>query len=160
MRESHSLSPLSLALMSRRQFELYSGDSTHNRFPPYTRKSPKAPIEINYLSLSLSLVLQTITCDCEATPALQLKAFCQRGDKIETSHYRVNVNRFRARLNVVSITEKLLVDIKCDGWPEVCLNFQFKALPKVQQQVLKICGELMNFNPLILLLRAFWLRGQ
>ncbi|XP_015608606.1 uncharacterized protein LOC107274231 isoform X3 [Cephus cinctus] len=61
----------------------------------------------------------TITCDCEATPALQLKAFRQKGDRVETSHYRVNVNRFRARLNVVSITEKLLLDIKCDGWPEV-----------------------------------------
>lgn len=61
----------------------------------------------------------TVTCDCEATPALQLKAFRQHGDKVEASHYRVNVNRFRARLNVVCITEKLLVDLKCDGWPEV-----------------------------------------
>ncbi|KAH0540896.1 hypothetical protein KQX54_020411 [Cotesia glomerata] len=61
----------------------------------------------------------TITCDCEATPALQLKAFRQKGDKVEVSHYRVNVNRFRARLNVVCITEKLLLDLKCDGWPEV-----------------------------------------
>ncbi|KAK2586822.1 hypothetical protein KPH14_011842 [Odynerus spinipes] len=61
----------------------------------------------------------TITCDCEATPALQLKAFRQRGDKLDSSHYRVNVNRFRARLNVVCITEKLLIDLKCDGWPEV-----------------------------------------
>ncbi|XP_063991248.1 uncharacterized protein LOC135169830 isoform X5 [Diachasmimorpha longicaudata] len=61
----------------------------------------------------------TITCDCEATPALQLKAFRQKGDKVEVSHYRANVNRFRARLNVVCITEKLLMDLKCDGWPEV-----------------------------------------
>ncbi|XP_034944691.1 uncharacterized protein [Chelonus insularis] len=61
----------------------------------------------------------TITCDCEATPALQLKAFRQKGDKVEVSHYRVNVNRFRARLNVVCITDKLLLDLKCDGWPEV-----------------------------------------
>ncbi|XP_033210287.1 uncharacterized protein LOC117168704 isoform X3 [Belonocnema kinseyi] len=61
----------------------------------------------------------TITCDCEATPALQLKAFRQKGDKVEASHYRVNVNRFRARLNLVCITEKLLIDLKCDGWPEV-----------------------------------------
>lgn len=38
---------------------------------------------------------------------------------MEVNHYRVNVNRFRARLNVVCITEKLLVDLKCDGWPEV-----------------------------------------
>ncbi|XP_029175085.1 uncharacterized protein LOC114943597 isoform X2 [Nylanderia fulva] len=64
----------------------------------------------------------TITCDCEATPALQLKAFRQRGDKVEVNHYRVNVNRFRARLNVVCITEKLLIDLKCDGWPEVKIS--------------------------------------
>ncbi|XP_011869550.1 PREDICTED: uncharacterized protein LOC105562960 isoform X3 [Vollenhovia emeryi] len=64
----------------------------------------------------------TITCDCEATPALQLKAFRQRGDKVEVNHYRVNVNRFRARLNVVCITEKLQIDLKCDGWPEVKIS--------------------------------------
>ncbi|XP_014248065.1 uncharacterized protein LOC106665824 isoform X4 [Cimex lectularius] len=61
----------------------------------------------------------TITCDCETTPALQLKVFRQKGEKVEVSHYRLNVNRFRARLNIVAITEKLLADIKCDGWPEV-----------------------------------------
>ncbi|KAK5640133.1 hypothetical protein RI129_010944 [Pyrocoelia pectoralis] len=61
----------------------------------------------------------TITCDCEATPAFQLKCFRQKGDKIETSHYRVNVNRFRARLNIFCVTDKLQVDLKCDGWPEI-----------------------------------------
>ncbi|XP_063630492.1 uncharacterized protein LOC134801806 isoform X6 [Cydia splendana] len=61
----------------------------------------------------------TITCDCEATPAFQLKAFSQRGEKVEVSHYRVNVNRFRARLNVICITEKLTGELRCDGWPEV-----------------------------------------
>ncbi|KPJ02018.1 Serine/threonine-protein kinase D3 [Papilio xuthus] len=47
----------------------------------------------------------TITCDCEATPAFQLKAFSQR--------------LFRARLNIVCVTDKLTGDLKCDGWPEV-----------------------------------------
>ncbi|XP_063835265.1 C2 domain-containing protein 2 isoform X4 [Ostrinia nubilalis] len=61
----------------------------------------------------------TITCDCEATPAFQLKAFSQRGEKVEVSHYRVNVNRFRARLHVTCVTDKLTGDLKCDGWPEV-----------------------------------------
>ncbi|XP_044271006.1 uncharacterized protein LOC123015351 isoform X2 [Tribolium madens] len=61
----------------------------------------------------------TITCDCEATPALQLKSFRQKGDKVETSHYRVNINRFRARLNIFCISEKLQADVKCDGWPEI-----------------------------------------
>lgn len=76
----------------------------------------------NYYEWTIDYLIsrfQTITCDCEATPALQLKAFRQRGDKLEVNHYRVNVNRFRARLNIVCITEKLLVDLKCDGWPEV-----------------------------------------
>ncbi|XP_050357949.1 uncharacterized protein LOC126778448 isoform X2 [Nymphalis io] len=61
----------------------------------------------------------TITSDCEATPAFQLKAFSQRGEKVEVSHYRVNVNRFRARLHVVFITDKLTGELKCDGWPDV-----------------------------------------
>lgn len=41
---------------------------------------------------------------------------------MEVSHYRVNVNRFRARLTVFCITEKLLADVKCDGWPDVSLS--------------------------------------
>ncbi|XP_054285157.1 uncharacterized protein LOC129001748 isoform X11 [Macrosteles quadrilineatus] len=61
----------------------------------------------------------TITCDCEATPALQLKVFRQKGEKVEVSHYRVNVNRFRARLSIFCVTEKLLTDVKCDGWPDI-----------------------------------------
>uniref|UniRef100_A0A1Y1KUN5 Phorbol-ester/DAG-type domain-containing protein n=1 Tax=Photinus pyralis TaxID=7054 RepID=A0A1Y1KUN5_PHOPY len=61
----------------------------------------------------------TITCDCEATPAFQLKCFRQKGDKVETSHYRVNVNRFRARLNIFCVSDKLQAELKCDGWPEI-----------------------------------------
>ncbi|KAL1516567.1 hypothetical protein ABEB36_000467 [Hypothenemus hampei] len=61
----------------------------------------------------------TMTCDLEATPAFQLKSFRQKGEKVDTSHYRVNVNRFRARLNMFCISEKLQADIKFDGWPDV-----------------------------------------
>ncbi|KAG5882174.1 hypothetical protein JTB14_002897 [Gonioctena quinquepunctata] len=61
----------------------------------------------------------TITCDCESFPAFQLKSFRQKGDKVETSHYRVDVNRFRARLNIFCISEKLQANVKCDGWPEI-----------------------------------------
>lgn len=61
----------------------------------------------------------TITCDCESTPAFQLKSFRQKGEKVETSHYRVNVNRFRARLNIFCVSEKLQTNVKCDGWPEI-----------------------------------------
>lgn len=34
----------------------------------------------------------------------------------------MNINRFRARLNIVAISEKLLADLKCDGWPEIKIN--------------------------------------
>lgn len=78
-----------------------------------------APIITNIFAECDSRDDITITCDCDATPALQLKAFRQKGEKVEVSHYRVNVNRFRARLNVVCVTEKLLADLKCDGWPEI-----------------------------------------
>lgn len=60
-----------------------------------------------------------MTCDCEATPAFQLKCVRKKADKLETSHYRVNVNRLRARLNIFALSEKLQVDLKCDGWPEI-----------------------------------------
>ncbi|KAG8238830.1 hypothetical protein J437_LFUL018661 [Ladona fulva] len=50
---------------------------------------------------------------------MQLKAFRQKGEKVEVSHYRVNVNRLRARLNIFAISEKLTVDVKFDGWPDI-----------------------------------------
>ncbi|CAG9855627.1 unnamed protein product [Phyllotreta striolata] len=61
----------------------------------------------------------TITCDCEATLAFQLKSTRQKAERTETSHYRVDVNRFRARLNVFCVSEKLRANVKCDGWPEI-----------------------------------------
>ncbi|XP_076264246.1 uncharacterized protein LOC143198732 isoform X13 [Rhynchophorus ferrugineus] len=61
----------------------------------------------------------SITCDCEATPAFQLKSSRQKGDKVDVSHYRVNLNRFRARLNIFCVSEKLQASVKCDGWPEI-----------------------------------------
>ncbi|XP_030755359.1 uncharacterized protein LOC115881827 isoform X3 [Sitophilus oryzae] len=61
----------------------------------------------------------SITCDCDATPAFQLKSFRQKGEKVDTSHYRVDLNRFRARLNIYCVSEKLQANIKCDGWPEI-----------------------------------------
>nr|XP_018900923.1 PREDICTED: uncharacterized protein LOC109032994 isoform X3 [Bemisia tabaci] len=61
----------------------------------------------------------TITCDCDATPAMQLKALRQKGEKVEVSHYRVNINKFRARLHILCITEKLTAQVRADGWPEI-----------------------------------------
>lgn len=48
-----------------------------------------------------------------------MKSLRQKDEKTETSHFRINVNRFRARLNIFCVTEKLQTDVKCDGWPEI-----------------------------------------
>ncbi|CAH1976773.1 unnamed protein product [Acanthoscelides obtectus] len=61
----------------------------------------------------------TITMDCDSTPAFQLKSFRQKADKVDTAHYRVDVNRFRARLHFYVIPEKMLFEVRCDGWPEI-----------------------------------------
>ncbi|KAL5239256.1 hypothetical protein ACI65C_006666 [Semiaphis heraclei] len=61
----------------------------------------------------------TITCDCDATPAMQLKAMRQKGDKVDVSHYRVNVNKLQARLNMSCDTAKKRGQIKFDGWPKI-----------------------------------------
>lgn len=72
---------------------------------------------------------------------MQLKAFRQRDDKVEVSHYRVNVNKFRSRLNISCITEKLHVKVKFDGWPEVSniiFIFLFLANFEADRHLIKI----------------------
>ncbi|CAH0393645.1 unnamed protein product [Bemisia tabaci] len=78
-------------------------------------------------------VTQTITCDCDATPAMQLKALRQKGEKVEVSHYRVNINKFRARLHILCITEKLTAQVRADGWPEAIAPTSFYQ---------KLCAQL------------------
>ncbi|EDX07778.1 GD11432 [Drosophila simulans] len=41
-----------------------------------------------------------ITFDCDAMPVLQVKTFRQKSGKVETSHYKVTVSRFRARMAI------------------------------------------------------------
>lgn len=69
------------------------------------------------------LDLQTITMDCECTPVLQLKAYRQKAGKIETSHYKATVSRFRGRLTIKMDYYKLFGDMKTEGYPEVCSCF-------------------------------------
>lgn len=57
--------------------------------------------------------------DCECTPVLQLKAFRQKAGKIETSHYKATVSRFRGRLTVRMDYYKLFGDLKTEGYPEI-----------------------------------------
>lgn len=57
--------------------------------------------------------------DCECTPVLQLKAFRQKAGKVETSHYKATVSRFRGRLTIKMDYYKLFGDLRTEGYPEV-----------------------------------------
>ncbi|XP_055693593.1 uncharacterized protein LOC129795997 isoform X24 [Lutzomyia longipalpis] len=61
----------------------------------------------------------TITMDCECTPVLQVKAFRQKSGKVETSHYKATISRFRGRLTIKMDYYKLLGDMRCEGYPDI-----------------------------------------
>uniref|UniRef100_A0A1L8DNC0 Protein kinase c conserved region 1 n=1 Tax=Nyssomyia neivai TaxID=330878 RepID=A0A1L8DNC0_9DIPT len=61
----------------------------------------------------------TITMDCECTPVLQVKAFRQKSGKVETSHYKATVSRFRGRLTIKMDYYKLLGEMRCEGYPDI-----------------------------------------
>lgn len=67
-------------------------------------------------------LLQTVTMDCECTPVLQLKVFRQKAGKVETSHYKATVSRFRGRLTIKMDYYKLIGNLKTEGYPEVFQN--------------------------------------
>lgn len=56
---------------------------------------------------------------------MQLKAMRQKGDKVDVSHYRVNVNKLQARLNMECDTAKKRGHVKFDGWPKVSTDRLF-----------------------------------
>lgn len=57
-------------------------------------------------------------------PVLQLKTMRQKSGKCETSHYKVTVSRFRARLAAAMNYNTLKGEIQVDGFPDVGLNHQ------------------------------------
>ncbi|XP_059622271.1 uncharacterized protein LOC132265573 isoform X2 [Phlebotomus argentipes] len=61
----------------------------------------------------------TITMDCECTPVLQVKAFRQKSGKVETSHYKATVSRFRGRLTTKMDYYKLLGEMRTEGYPDI-----------------------------------------
>lgn len=74
---------------------------------------------IKLLIIESRFKFQTLTMDCECTPVLQLKSFRQKAGKVETSHYKATVSRFRGRLTVKMDYYKLFGDLKTEGYPEV-----------------------------------------
>lgn len=71
------------------------------------------------LTHAISNRLQLITFDCDAMPVLQVKTFRQKSGKVETSHYKVTVSRFRARMSIPMNYNTLKGEMRVDGYPDV-----------------------------------------
>lgn len=66
---------------------------------------------------------QLITFDCDAQPVLQVKTFRQKAGKVDTSHYKVTVSRFRGRMATAMNYNSLKGEMKVDGYPDVSGRF-------------------------------------
>lgn len=66
-------------------------------------------------------LFQLLTCDCDCNPVLQAKAFYEVAGKSEVSHYKITVNRFRARLNIVINFITLKGTLRIEGYPDIKL---------------------------------------
>lgn len=65
---------------------------------------------------------QLITFDCDAQPVLQVKTFRQKAGKVDTSHYKVTISRFRARMATAMNYNTLKGEMKVDGYPDVSVD--------------------------------------
>lgn len=54
-------------------------------------------------------------------PVLQVKTFRQKSGKVETSHYKVTVSRFRARIANAMNYNTLKGDMRVEGFPDVSI---------------------------------------
>lgn len=66
--------------------------------------------------------LQTITLDCDATPVFQIKVHRQKSGKLETSHYKVTVSRFRSHFTVKVSYNTLKGEMTIEGYPDVIIT--------------------------------------
>lgn len=63
--------------------------------------------------------MKVITFDCEATPVLQVKSFRQKFGKVDTSHYKLTVSRFRGRMTANMNYNNLKGEMQVEGYPDV-----------------------------------------
>jgi len=59
-------------------------------------------------------------------PVLQVKTFRQKAGKVETSHYKVTVSRFRARMAIPMNYNTLKGEMRVEGYPDVSNWFNGK----------------------------------
>ncbi|XP_030563397.1 uncharacterized protein LOC115764472 isoform X19 [Drosophila novamexicana] len=89
-----------------------------------------------------------ITFDCDAMPVLQVKTFRQKSGKVETSHYKVTVSRFRARMSIPINYNTLKGEMRVDGYPDVRIAMNsvgaIKAMDQDEQQLQTVIGDILT----------------
>ncbi|XP_034142227.1 uncharacterized protein LOC117592447 isoform X6 [Drosophila guanche] len=89
-----------------------------------------------------------ITFDCDATPVLQVKTFRQKSGKVETSHYKVTVSRFRARMAIPMNYNTLKGEMRVEGYPDVRIAMNsvgaIKAMDQDEQQLQTVISDILT----------------
>uniref|UniRef100_A0A1I8N1T5 Protein kinase C-like 3 n=1 Tax=Musca domestica TaxID=7370 RepID=A0A1I8N1T5_MUSDO len=89
-----------------------------------------------------------ITFDCDAMPVLQVKAFRQKSGKVEASHYKLTVSRFRARIANAMNYNTLKGDMRVEGFPDIRISMNsvgaIKPMDQEETQVQAAISEMMT----------------
>ncbi|KAM7343237.1 uncharacterized protein ACRADG_010345 isoform 16-T17 [Cochliomyia hominivorax] len=89
-----------------------------------------------------------ITFDCDAMPVLQVKTFRQKSGKVETSHYKVTVSRFRARIANAMNYNTLKGDMRVEGFPDIRIAMNsvgaIKPMDQDEQQFQAQVSEILT----------------
>ncbi|XP_017959853.1 uncharacterized protein LOC108653680 isoform X12 [Drosophila navojoa] len=89
-----------------------------------------------------------ITFDCDAMPVLQVKTFRQKSGKVETSHYKVTVSRFRARMSIPINYNTLKGEMRVDGYPDVRITMNsvgaIKPMDQDEQQLQTVITDILT----------------
>ncbi|XP_061398097.1 uncharacterized protein LOC133333817 isoform X6 [Musca vetustissima] len=89
-----------------------------------------------------------ITFDCDAMPVFQVKAFRQKSGKVETSHYKLTVSRFRARIANAMNYNTLKGDMRVEGFPDIRISMNsvgaIKPMDQEETQVQAAISEMMT----------------
>ncbi|XP_011184496.2 uncharacterized protein LOC105213405 isoform X6 [Zeugodacus cucurbitae] len=89
-----------------------------------------------------------ITFDCDAQPVLQVKTLRQKAGKVDTSHYKVTVSRFRARMATAMNYNTLKGEMKVDGYPDIRVAMNsvgaIKPMDQDEQQLQGVISEIIT----------------
>uniref|UniRef100_A0A1I8NUL0 Phorbol-ester/DAG-type domain-containing protein n=1 Tax=Stomoxys calcitrans TaxID=35570 RepID=A0A1I8NUL0_STOCA len=89
-----------------------------------------------------------ITFDCDAMPVFQVKAFRQKSGKVEASHYKLTVSRFRARIANAMNYNTLKGDLRVEGFPDIRITMNsvgaIKPMDQEETQVQAIISDMMT----------------